>query len=318
MIGSLFFIYQFPPYYWGNEGYKCKIEDIKNNELEVSTIAFGSSVMWNNFHPETFDNNLGGVSYNLSSSGMSLPESIYLLENIIENNEFPKLDLVLLEICPEIIGYSRDNTHRMSYFYSKDIFAMQIGSEPSVLKNQNKFKIRLKQIKKFVHNIFSFGMIKRKLTETESDDCEAHTHSRGYKVVELWDAKKKKVRKRNKIKPKVEKKRAEEVILSFENYEVEKNKHNSIVNRIMELEETLRSKDINLVGVFMPRLSVKDYEGTRDLFGEIGINKIDYSDPTENPALWDSKLAVDMRHYNLKGAKYFTDRLAEDIESQGW
>lgn len=314
----LLFIYQVPPYYWGNDGYSCKIEDIKNNNKAVSTIAFGSSVMWNNFHPATFDENISGQSYNLASSGMSLPESVYLLENILDKNEMPNLELVLLEICPEIIGYERDNTFRMNYFYSPDIFSMQWGSTPSFLKNESFLDLRSSQLKKFIHNTVSIGMIKKKLAYafSESENCDDHTHAQGYKVVELWDKKKnRKNRKRKKIPKSKETQRSDEVMSDFEDHQYQIGLHESIVSRLNALSERLKSKNIELVGIFMPRLATKDYKETRDLFSALEIKRLDYSVPSQHPKLWDAKMAVDMRHYNLKGAQMFTRQLATDIQA---
>jgi len=163
LVISILLLNTLTPFYWGNPIVSCKIKNIKKNHLPVQTLAFGSSIMWNAFLPSVYDSLTNLNSYNLSASGMRLSESCYLIENIVDQNLMPQLETIVLEISNETIGFDRDESNRMKYYYDSNTFMRNFFSTSISDKTNEILKIRKSQLYKYLHNLTSMGMIKEKV-----------------------------------------------------------------------------------------------------------------------------------------------------------
>ena len=159
------------PYYWGNKGWRTKMNYIYSNDLNINTVFIGSSRTQMHIIPTIFDSitNHETNSFNLGYGSTSAEETLHFTENLIQG-EFAKNKLknIFVEVRP--IWFNPENI-----FTSRSKYILDY-SEYSFLKNyyaKTNYSYAAADFRKaYIEKILGIGIIKEMI---EYHVFESHT-----------------------------------------------------------------------------------------------------------------------------------------------
>lgn len=327
MLMLMFSIDTLLPYYWGNEGWVSKLDFLKSDsEINYDTFFVGSSRIYRQLNPIVFDSIVPNVrSFNLGYAATFNPETYYLLDGFLNDDQFAVKNL-FIELQP-IIRISKVNNHtrRMKYFVSPKIFGLL--SKHFLSSPNYSIRVKIKTIKAYfislIENLFNVGLLKdnynyfNRLADFQSkgEYYRLGTQKRGFlsleKQLELYPNKHLKERKIEFEKDNsVAEERKMQLLSTIENDAFQKlNKsHLNYINRLLELGD---KKNIKIIFVLPPKMSNSSFKQIFPIFKEIpSPNKINLADPRVFPDFYRVENSFDVGHLNDVGSNLFTKALS--------
>jgi len=290
------------PYYWGNATVTDKLKYCKDQDLQPETVFFGNSKIYRHLIPSVFDSLtvFNGQSYNMASDATTIFETYHLVAGYLEENS-PSRVFVHYSGYPGLVMH-QELSLQYRYHWSLPTIHAAIG-----LINDKRDQL-LKHLHVITGRYFKFGEGKSILFNLSSDNTDfvdnggytsldtsypervGQLHKRFPKFIHSLIKAKKKSFKRTLSKEGNMTLNSDEEILHnhFNRYNVLSEKHK-----------------VEIYIIFFPNQPMYYKTNFR--------NSIYMGDGKDFPTYFDDKYYFDKGHFNHKGAKMFTTRLAEVI-----
>lgn len=312
------------PYHAGSGIYTRKLNTLRESDKPYNTFIFGSSRMYRQLDPIILDSALAEfdiVSYNLAVDATFQPESYYLYSHFLESDLSRNAELVFLELSsiPEA-GRSNASTAKGSYWLTPGNLIYCWRYINSMKRNDPDLDIwqwRKFYVQSFLFRIYDFSSLKGLLDEQEFTSgkegfysCEAQLKRDGKKSFLFEWNKNFKQHSDAILRKKVQ--AASSVDSLIDNSSTNFQPHLEYLESLIDESE---SRDIKLVVVLPPRLTIEAYEELAPVFAAIpDSNKIDVSQYPEFEELYLLENSFDGAHLNEAGIKLFTGDLSEEAE----
>lgn len=319
----------FLPPFWGNNILQSKLDyiDVTN---EYNTLFIGSSRVNNQLIPEIFDaNTTNKNSFNLGASGSGAFETIKLLNYLIDNNDYYKLNTILCEFVtlqgstPE----KNENSIRGIYFINKDYFTTVSTSILSSSKKpfSEKSKMLLNELYIYSRNIFkikTYGPAIQYLFSNKSINYKKHNRNKGYFALKTTNTSE--GRKKFLNNPAKHKKKSADVRKYFEKKSYEKDRkikdqlYEEKIKLLNDLITKASQNNIDLRFLVFPIQKVESYKAIMSIYKTLPEkNKILLADPFNlGKELYAPKYVYDQVHLNHEGSKILTEKLAKFINNR--
>lgn len=300
------------PYWWGSPVLNYKMPFLKKNNSKYNVVFLGSSRLYRHIIPARFDSyvkkksNLKIKSFNLSAGGASNPETFYLLEKIIKDNDINPEYLIAEFVPNPIIG--KRNLHTTRVIYNMNFNALVNAVK---IANSSKFleqKENLRYVISFLERAFLIPVFDDLLTfafNKSEPPKNKYVSRAGY--VPLENSKRREEYLKNKKELQL---RKNSIKQNYEQIDSSKYLYNTAylayANRLIRKAE---KKNIKLIFVLAPRNADKDAFFTFNLLDpehRININSV-----SEYPKFYKDKYTYDIGHLNDKGARLMSTKLAE-------
>ncbi|MBT3208202.1 MAG: hypothetical protein HN704_03570 [Bacteroidetes bacterium] len=311
-------------YSWGSERFHQKRIFVEKNADHFNTFFIGSSKTGQNIIPELFDTEVKAQSgdnlnsFNFGSGSIVAPESYYLYENLLENEDL-NIKYVFFELSSiSTVSEKVIHTNKGKYWYTPSYYTFSLKS---LLTSQYKLKNKLAGIKnhticfaeqifniQFVHDLVAYNkMNDRKLPDFPllgyTAPLQSEIPERLAGAIKLQN----KFFEDTTILTKSAKISLQQ---NFDTDEVKKynTEHFEKITKIIELSE---KHGVKIFFVLHPGIG-KRYRQVLPLFKKIDPKyRIELSDAKKYPEFYIAKNSFDGKHLNNKGAKIFTKLLAE-------
>lgn len=301
------------PYNWGNPMYQQKLVDLKTYK-DVNTFFLGSSHFYRQIIPKQYDLATNGYSYNLGVQGLATPENYYLLENLLE--EEAVTDAIIFIALSDLQSIAPKNmyTSRSTYFINNKILKQSL----SIIGDETQFSFLTKTFRtfSFLGNYFynTIGLAGFRSHFRESNHIEIDKiGSRGFLALDddlSDDVQGREAAFKNQLAQ--FDKRIEKTKKTYAMIEAKPRLYNqSHYDYLDELTKKAEIKNNKLFFVIPPRKN--DYDNVLKLASALPHNRIiDLANPEKYPEFYASENSFDIGHLNKKGAKIFTEKLADE------
>ena len=307
------------PKYWPNEMLELKLDYLEDHASQYNTVFLGSSKVYRHVDPALFDSldpEGETSSFNLGTAGLFSPESVVVLDHLIDQSEKYGIDRLFVQF-QGISNLADKNLHaqRMKYPLSPGL----MPSVFSTLKTEDKSDQMYNYFFSFLENMFSIGYFKdwyRGLNEVrkesriglddlviENDGFLSLDDELNYMVLQA-DKRGKGLLKRKATATK--KKKAKKIKkLNAEEHQVLNEIYQTMYH---SLDKKAKNKGLELFYFFMPEDFVKS-------------ESLDF----DNALLWELDEVgqfksltnkFDKGHYNEDGAQLMTTLLANKYYSE--
>lgn len=331
LISSII-ISTFTPYHWGNPWYSTKIQFLeKNNQLRYDTFFFGSSRVYRQINPELFDSTFNSISqekiksFNLGAPATFNPQSYYLYEKFLDsrlsnNVKYCFIELMEVDLLNDYFMHQERTTYWQNLsdilFVEKSIYYnKQIDFNQKTTATSN-------YLISYFENIFHLGHFgKQILTRNYYDDKYLGSFKNGFFPLEYdFQTTTNKVtrkslleRKKNLIqKPELIANRKSQISKSYAN--ISATYDNINLNKIKELINKSKEKNINLIFILSPR---NGSQKLLNLSRKIPkMNLIDLSNPQKYSIFYELENSFDVGHLNTQGATTYSEFLAVEFEKK--
>ncbi|MEO0473562.1 MAG: hypothetical protein AAF206_28380, partial [Bacteroidota bacterium] len=149
------------PYYWGNLGWRAKINYLEENQFDAEVYFVGSSRTYRHLVPEVFENLTGQKAFNLGYAASFTPEPEYLLGELMKSGQIDGktvfLELQMLNPLPDQNVHTRQSRYFQQWRQLPDTY--RIISESSwsdSLKRNSQHNYLVANVEK----IWKLGMYK--------------------------------------------------------------------------------------------------------------------------------------------------------------
>jgi hypothetical protein len=312
----------FLPYYWGNVWISNKYDTEHKNIINADYYFIGSSRTYRHIIPSIFDSlmALNGIqchSFNLGSPAVFPPQSYYLLENAIIENDISQGSTIFFELSESrIIPNDQIGSARASYWSNSRDLLYILNYANHCASDTTKFDYIKSHTSAYLQNLFSIAQFRGLFDKTDILDLEENwINSHGYlsldRELELTrnETIKKFLTDRN------DELRRDTSILKQQLHKVmairSKNSRSCCdleVDRMVELANRCKEKGIRLI-FFLPAIYLTDelYSLYQCLPKDI---KIDTNNPNGIPEIYQFKYRYDKGHLNENGAIKYTHHMA--------
>lgn len=306
--------------FWGNPILTAKLNECKDQIKNSTTLFIGSSIFWNGIDAQYYSKlNNNQPSFNLSTSGMFMPEVQFLTNYIIENpSAFPNLKFLVLEHHSYLIhdlderNQNNNNSIRMRYLYNYQNSKWAISDVlNSARSNYDKIKSILDIVEKSFETFIGVSFLKTNF-RNKFGILENKNHiisDFGYKGSWKYKVNKKEIERRNHAKLEKDFYANKKLINEY------LDTNNIQMTKALSMIELINKKgDLEIVSVLMPRLKYEDFKFSYPSFLSLTNKKINFATPDKNEAFWHyKKNAIDRYHLSDKGAKLITEKLYKKL-----
>ncbi len=292
----------------GNKEYYVKFKDLQSNHKETNTVSFGSSHIFRQFKPTTFDQTTKKTySYNLGTPAADGLQNIFLLEDFLDNyKNIENIEYVLFEyIGINKIKGQNHQTLRNSYYLNASTLSLVFGNYPPWYKGASLSFLKAYLLRKLSFKNVFFNTETRRLNKLNIKYC---LKERGYLALEtdLRVTKNSKLVSRKKYFDTHE----EELVKKFSGRDRKvsiKKKNIPVLDRLNKISN---HKDYNhiqflvVIHPMYPMLKVDKYKNLNIL----NLSKKDHQSILTNPSYY-----FDKGHLGKKGAKAFSKALGKSF-----
>ncbi|MCB9232125.1 MAG: hypothetical protein H6581_10705 [Bacteroidia bacterium] len=303
------------PYYWGNVPLKTKMVYLKQHKKDFDTFFIGSSRVYRQINPATFDSITGRKSFNLGFAGIYVPEALAFLENFLQDDLTPGTTVFFELQSPKQIPPPEKLYVKHYYFlnpgtwfFVRDYFT-ELGQEHFIPN------YRAAAWRRF----FKVGLLKNMLKYSESDLIGngppklLGPAGNGYFSLDDEMAlgspnKKKKLEKRSQQEGK-------EAYLAQISGDLLREKNDSdpedyphtYLNKMLDLIRLAEEQQVKLIFLYPPRMVRHT-----SLAAKIPpANCLSLNHPADFPELYAPENYFDQSHFNRRGAEVFTKLVAK-------
>lgn len=306
--------------YYGNKIYSAKFQRLDSDPDRYNSVVMGSMKHYRHLNPQIFDKSLseyGYSTFNLAAPTTDHPESLYLYEKLLQQNDHFGIKLAVIELEPmNAIRANNITSPRNYYWHNFDDFIYAIryavnGDDPVLDRLDHALKYSASYASKLV-NIFGFKALNLKdkplslgrnqngyyALDQEMVDIGgenffinrlAQFHAEGHDRL--------KARHRDQVQASMSSSKA-----SFTNP--------VFLERLRKLIETSSKNDVHVVFVISPRS--ENYAELLALKAKLPRGHlIDMADPKKYQTLYSIENSFDVNHLNERGGTLFTELLAE-------
>jgi len=321
------------PYYWGTPHLVIKMNYYKKHKEAFNTLFIGSSHIFRDISPSIFDEltNANTHSFNLGVGAMCTLETYAFYENFLKKDISPNVKYVIMELAPIYrlpplnedaagdLNFPLTNVQsaRVKYYldfpaymfvvnYFKTGFDIYPNEEKEVIKEytsayiEKLFKIgMLKEMVMFNFQPAASPELHKEILGSDNDGFYSMDELTSTSVIGCSECRQKTADDIKNAK-----------VTHKQNQSLGVNRvHLKMINRLIEQSQ---KRGIQLIFHLSPM--VANYELMRPIFNRIDIHhKMDLANPVEYPELYSSDIHWDDVHFNLKGAKLFTKKLAGEF-----
>ncbi len=274
------------PFYWGNENIGQKFTYLEELDYPFDTYFVGSSFIYRHVIPNQFDEACGTKSFNLGSEGMFNVETYYLIDHLVK--ELKSNDTIKIFLGPGLPkGIASTNLHSTRIKYCMDfkrfLYTIKLYYPKGVYKQIYRSSIA------FLENLFLIGELEDIYDFHAKGAIEMPrfiSEDRGFyaKDTEMLETNSHRLRQHNKNFNKKQNRLEKQQIKNAGKKKMNRNKKRGIV-----------------VKPFVNKLYDLNNRG-----GNVQYLVISGSEPIP------TKYKFDRGHYNLEGAKIYTDALIEE------
>lgn len=300
------------PYYYGDEVFYAKLNDIKNNYPDINTVFFGSSRIYRHINTPLLDSLSSRkiISYNLSVGGTYFPESFFLYENFLASKNDNQIKYAFVELQKFMLPERSERTVKGTYWLSFNYLMITLKHiSSSNLTKKEKGELYQNTFKRLLYNLYNYKIIINFFKFSSSG-------LKGYKGFFSLDDEFKlgKLTERREYylsNLKLNKIRNEAAQLNYNNFKLNEYFRNYLNNLIIKSEE----KGVKLVYILSPRLLSDYYEELIPIRNSIDkSNIIDMSNKEKFNEFYDEKFLFDHGHLNFEGAEIYTKYLYDEIK----
>lgn len=318
---------QLLPYYWGNQGWVTKMDLLKSQPNEYNTFFIGSSRIYRQVNPMVFDSiSKTTNSFNLGFAATFNPETYYLLNGLLKDDDFKVRNLVV-EMQPLIrISKVNNHTRKVKYFMNFRMFKFvfkHFFNSPNY-----SLKAKIKTLKAYFisygENLFNIGLLKDSIEyfrrngdfESKGEYYRLGHSKRGFLSLQeqLMLYPNNHLQERvNEFKADSSQSIIRKKILINSKADSSNFKLNSVHNDyVHKLIKIAGEKNIHIVFVLPPKLSRLSFKQVYPIFKKLPQkNKIDLLDPMKYPEFYKEENSFDIGHLNDNGSEIFTKSLAQ-------
>ena len=315
----------FIPYQYENEEFYSKFSEYKSltQKESINTLFFGSSRIHHQISPKLFDKKMADYklrSYNFSIAGTFNPESYFLLENFLKKNvEKDRVKLIIVELQSFNNLYSRNIfSHKASYWNNFNVLFLSwryiLSSDYS---NSEKIKLLAKYSISFFYRFISFPEVQEfnKIKNRNEEFGFISLNSQYFR--KYPNSFKKEIQKRLKsdsLEISNRKEAGEQVNLILQQ---DKSCNPVLMDKFSNLIKLAEKKNIQLVFMIPPRLTLKDYKLLLPYMNCLPeSNIVQLADIESYPQFYDEKYIIDRGHLNEQGANILTEKLCNLLKSK--
>jgi len=322
------------PYYWGTPHLVLKMNYYKKHKDEFNTLFIGSSHIFRDISPSVFDEftNTNTHSFNLGVGAMCTLETYAFYENFLKKDISPNVKYVIMELAPIYRLPPKDEdsagdlnfpsttvqSARVKYYLNFPVFMFVVNyfkTGMDIYPNEEEEVIK-EYTSAYIEKLFKVGMLKDMVMfnfqPAESSESQKEILGRyndGFYSMDELTSKSVSDCVECRIKT------AEEIDMNIkdakaaymQNQTLEANRVQlEMINKLIE-----QSRKKGIYSIFhLPPMS--DYKLMLPIFDRIDVrHKLDLANPMEYPEFYEMDVHWDTLHFNLKGAKLFTKKLAE-------
>lgn len=168
----------------GNKEYSLKYDDLINNHPETNAVVFGSSHIFRQFQPESFDNITEETySYNLGTPAADGLQNVFLLEDFLDNyDDIENIEYVMFEYMgTNKIRGQNHLTLRNSYYLNPSTLKIAFETYSPWHKAPGLDFLKAYLLRKFSFKNIFFNTERKRLTEENKKYC---LNKRGYLALE--------------------------------------------------------------------------------------------------------------------------------------
>lgn len=317
ILWNLFKYSSFYHYAWGNDLLSHKLQELKNYP-DVNAIFLGSSHIYNQVNPHYLDSITEcTVSYNLGSPGLSSPENYYLLEHLLQDNNY-NLDLIVLDFSTlQATDFRNFFKPQTSYFldFENLKYALKIVSQEKYLNIKTRFFRGTSFVTNYIYKLIGLPFVIN-FFDKKSEKINLTQMQLGFLPLEN-DKTDLAVRRRATFLKNGKKQlrdRTYQISKQFQEVDIGEYDYKSHFNRLEKIFKSAEEKGINLFILLTPRK--KNNQEFILLQEKFDSNKfIEIANPNEYPELYEFENSFDIGHLNAKGSAIFTRVLATRLKS---
>lgn len=309
------------PFNWGDNVLTAKVDWVRENPEKYNTLFLGSSRTYWQLIPQKFDAQTNGLtqSFNLGINGALFDETMYVLDNILEEKPITKhIEYIFFEIND--VSAMKDHmlyTARQAYYVNWDIFKFMetyFGLFDNEMNREKARRIRLS----FFQNLLKTNMLKNgiefifrkpKVTKQYQEEwMEGADPIYISSIDSISDTRKNFLADSTYLPDYAPKLKA-----IFDKTRGGKASHQVqfLIDTCNELIDKAEAKGIRLIFVnFLPNITTAHRR--KVIFDGIdSASKINLEDPYRFPEFYQPKYFYDRYHLNGKGAELFSEKLGE-------
>ncbi len=315
------------PYSWGNIQLSSKLEYIKEKKLDPSTYFIGSSVTYHGVIPNLFDNltqKAQNSSFNLASDGTYPPQTLYIVENLLEQDttiEYIFYELNTINHLPKHLFQTTRSKYYLEpkhlFFCIKYIWTSDY-TKGTNLRNTHKLGLISRYCITYFESLFKMGMRKEVINSFNKKSKN-----------ELKKLINKDIDGYGKLVNRRYENKSSQMSLYLEDLErnyantyrnIDKATFNPVFrNVLMEQLNTAKAKGVTIIYVFNAiKYSFENLGNMVALFHSLPKeNRIDLANPSKNSELFKVENRWDEGHFNHKGATINTEKIVEVLKHLG-
>lgn len=315
------------PFSWGNTRLNTKYESYKQDASTYNTLLIGASTTYRHIDPKRFDSivnaqypELNIHSYNFGIPANRTPQTIYMLDNILDGYG-DAIKYVVIDLS-ELTKMGADNLHKkeMLYWYNWNNIGGVMRASNESEKGMNKYGVPFLHAFSFGEKSFLVGMGTTVVQQHAglnveplsvgpdkngfySLDQEMHDDPDGDLAIRYND-----LRTQDTIDY-----RTKRCQFLYDKYKDQgKNLNKEMEQQLLDVIEQCESRGISIVIMLSQRLGDR-YEYLIPLYNRIPEqNRIGFQDPSAYPMLNERENLFDLAHLNAEGAHIFTGIFAEE------
>lgn len=311
------------PYWWGNQYFHAKINQIRASQENYNTFFFGSSRIYRHINPEIFDkvvnrNSSADIkSYNMGTPATFNPEIYHLFENFIRSPyaqpRYIFIELQQIDRMPESIIHSS----RKKYWVNlkEYFFAVRWFAQAQSLSIRHRLYCIRKYSVAFIENALGIGELSDMLAYFESNDGLV-VGRKGYFPLEVETeefAAEELVKRRDAFladNTAIAKRRIQikHIFNSIEPDSPQCTKvHINRINRILQFGER---NGIHII--FMLTNGGLDEDTLATFYNIPAKHRLNLADPNKYPEFYQEEYYYDKGHFTLEGSRRFSNEAARN------
>lgn len=317
----------FTPYYLGNVYFKPKLEYFnKNYKIKgYNTVFFGSSRIYRHINTNVLDSIMSGENiktFNFGTVGTYNPESYFLYENFIDNQEEKSIDYAFLEI-QALNDIDADNlaTTKGNYWNTIEYLNFAINYISDTEKSESeKADLMARYFKSHLFSYFDVKIFKHYSMDTKN--TVRRMGSDGFYSLDddLKETPNNKVlnqRRETFLTDTGALKERRQSVLDIYESRPDLALNEFHYTYLLSLIEKSKEKGVELIFVLPPRLTADQYLELLPISNQLPKrNVINLSDPRDYNSLYMTEYSYDVGHLNARGAALMTKYLANEFKDK--
>lgn len=308
------------PYYWGAPDLVVKMTFYKKHKDDFNTLFLGSSHVYRHVIPSLFDKSTMGKThtFNFGVGAMGSLEDFAFYENLLKKDISPNVKYVFIELLPiSNIPKSILHSSRAKYYLDHHTYSMAVEYFKTGLHafpREKEKEIIENYTVAYRENVLNIGLVKEMLMfHLKPFDLSINLlgmHNDGFYSIEeeISLGIEENINFRQDSETLVRNSKAARA--AYQKVNTLKS-NNVYVRYLNQLIEKSNKRGIHLIFFLPVMLGELDYIHMVPIFNQLDEkHKIDLAHPDESSEFYGLDIYFDRGHFNNKGARLFTEKLA--------